>query len=208
MRKSFTKTALAAVALTTGTRGRNFYSLLAALILFGASSLAPSSAHAELKPIFDQLKLYNSPATLPTIEVEAEGQEWTRVSTETLHVTTSYYVSLEKGDIITISAIFRNSPIVQTRHPGGGKRRWGDFSFEITNSQMGVLKDYAIDACNQNKKSAHARQSHTVYIPVAFRLFVRAERVDNQRSKTVDGDVQAKVVCKRAPKQVEIVTLL
>ena len=83
---------------------RFFAEAALALVLIGASYVAPSAAHAELEPVFDQLLLYNSPATLPTMEVEAEGQDWTRVSTETLHVTTSYYVSLEKGDILTIAA--------------------------------------------------------------------------------------------------------
>src|SRR5262245_35508391 len=81
-------------------------SILAAVVVAGLSSLAADGARAELRPVFDELKLYNSPATLPTIEVEAEGQDWTRVSTETLHVTTNYYVSLRSGDIVTISGIF------------------------------------------------------------------------------------------------------
>jgi hypothetical protein len=123
MLKPFTKTGRAAVALTMSALGKNLYSVLAALILAGASSLAPSAAHAELKPIFDQLRLFNSPATLPTIEVEAEGQDWTRVSTGTLHVTTSYYVSLKKGDILSIIAT-PGPDITQSRFPGGGKRRW------------------------------------------------------------------------------------
>ena len=81
MRRSVTKAAPATVALTISALRRNFGSLLATLIVAGASGLAPSAAQAELKPVFDQLLLYNSPATLPTIEVEAEGQDWTRVST-------------------------------------------------------------------------------------------------------------------------------
>jgi hypothetical protein len=101
-----------------------------ALVLIGASFVAPSAVHAELKPVFDQLLLYNSPATLPTMEVEAEGQDWTRVSTETLHVTTSYYVPLEKGDILSIAAT-PGPGISQIRFPGGGKRRWGEFNFEL-----------------------------------------------------------------------------
>lgn len=184
---------------------RHLPSILAALVAAGLSSLAADGARAELRPVFDELKLYNSPATLPTIEVEAEGQDWTKVSTETLHVTTNYYVSLRKGDIITISGIFDYWPIVQSRHPGGGRRRWGEFHFEIPNSQMGILKSAAIHACNLKKEAgARTDETHTAYVPVPFKLFVRAERAGNQSTKTVDGDVQAKVVCKQAPKQVEI----
>src|SRR5262245_14849435 len=106
-------------------RSRHQLSILATLIVAGLSTLAAHEARAELRPVFDDLKLYNSPATLPTIEVEAEGQDWTKVSTETLHVTTNYYVSLRRGDIVTISGIFDYWPIVQSRHPGGGRRRWG-----------------------------------------------------------------------------------
>jgi hypothetical protein len=122
MLRSFAKAALAVAVRTTHARGSNLKSFLAVLILVGVSTLAPSAAQAELKPVFDKLLLYNSPATLPTIEVEAEGQDWTRVSTETLPVTTSYYVSLKKGDILTITAAFSPN-ITQTRFPGGGKRR-------------------------------------------------------------------------------------
>jgi hypothetical protein len=134
-------------------------------ILVGASSLAPSAAHAELKPIFDQLRLYNSPVTLPTIEVEAEGQDCT------------------------------------SRFPGGGKRRWGEFSFELPKTYL----NSAVLACNQNKQSgANTDGTHTTYVRLGFKLFVGAARVGNPATKLVDGDVQAKVVCKKAPKFVEI----
>jgi hypothetical protein len=134
-------------------------------ILVGASSLAPSAAHAELKPIFDQLRLYNSPVTLPTIEVEAEGQDCTG------------------------------------RFPGGGKRRWGEFSFELPKTYL----NSAVLACNQNKQSgANTDGTHTTYVRLGFKLFVGAARVGNPATKLVDGDVQAKVVCKKAPKFVEI----
>jgi hypothetical protein len=179
--------------------------MVATLMLASLSGFAAGNARAELRPVFGDLRLFNSPATLPTIEVEAEGQDWTRVSTETLHVTTSYYVSLEKGDIITIVAAFSNYPISKSRHPGGGKRRWGEFSFEIPNSQMGTLKGFAVSACNNMKQSgARTDKAHTAYVAVPFTLFVRAERVGNQSTKTVNGNVQAKVVCKMAPKYVRI----
>ena len=184
---------------------KNLRSTCAALICAGLSSLAASGVRAELKPVFDELKLYNSPATLPTIEVAAEGKDWTEVTTQSLHVTTHYYVSLKKGGIVTIVATFGNYPLSESRHPGGGKRRWGEFRFEIANSQMGVLKHFAIDACNQKKKAgARTDETHTAYVPVPFTLFVRAERVGNQATKTADGEVQAKVVCKKAPRVLEI----
>src|SRR5690554_3846247 len=93
------------------------------LIVTGLSILVTSGARAELRPVFDELKLFNSAATMPTIEVEAEGKDWVAVSTEILHVTTNYYVSLKRGDIVTISARYADSAITKSRHPGGGKRR-------------------------------------------------------------------------------------
>jgi hypothetical protein len=199
MLRWFTKAALAAVAPTIGTHGRHCF--LTALVLIGASSLAPSGAHAELKPVFDKLLLYNSPATLPTIEVEAEGKDWTRVRTETLHVRTSYYVSLEKGDISIIIA--SPSPeISQSRSPDGGKRRWGEFSFQLTNENFG---NRAILACNREKESgADTSGTHTTYVDLGFKLFVTATRAGNFADRSVDGQVQAKVICKKAPKLVEI----
>lgn len=175
------------------------------LIVTGLSILVTSGARAELRPVFDELKLFNSAATMPTIEVEAEGKDWVAVSTEILHVTTNYYVSLKRGDIVTISARYADSAITKSRHPGGGKRRWGEFAFEIPKSEMGVLTHFAIDACNQKKKSgARTDEVQTAFVQLPFKLFVRAERFSNQSSKTVDGSVQAKVVCKKAPKQLEI----
>ena len=180
MRRSVTKAALATVALTISALRRNFGSLLAALIVAGASGLAPSAAQAELKPVFDELLLYNSPATLPTIEVEAEGQDWTRVSTETLHVTTNYYVSLKKGDILTIAAT-PGPGISQTRFPGGGKRRWGEFRFELSKISY---EGRAILACNQTKQSdANTNGIHTTYVDLGFKLFVGAGRVGNPATK-------------------------
>jgi hypothetical protein len=193
MFKSLTKTARAVVTLGTNA-------LLAVLILVGGASVASSDAHAKLRPIFDQLLLFNSPATQPTIAVEAEGQDWTRVSTETLHVTTNYYVSLKKGNITSIIAS-AGSPVTQSRSPGGGKRRWGEFRFEMPNSHLG----FAVFACNQEKQSgARTDDTHTVYVSIPFKLFVSAERVGNVSKREVDGGVGAKVVCKRAPKSVEI----
>lgn len=52
------------------------------LIVTGLSILVTSGARAELRPVFDELKLFNSAATMPTIEVEAEGKDWVAVSTE------------------------------------------------------------------------------------------------------------------------------
>lgn len=184
---------------------RHSLSVLLVLVFAGLIGAAADTARAEIRPVFHELRLFNSPATLPTIEVEAEGQSWTNVSTETLHVTTNYYVSLKWGDIVTIAAIYSNSSITQNRHPGGGKRRWGEFHFAIPRSQWGTLTHFAIDACNQKKNSgARTDETHTAYVQVPFKLFVRAERVGNQSTRTVDGNVQARVLCKPAPKAVEI----
>jgi hypothetical protein len=63
----------------------------------------------------------------------------------------------------------------------------------------------AVLACNQNKQSgANTDGTHTTYVRLGFKLFVGAARVGNPATKLVDGDVQAKVVCKKAPKFVEI----
>ncbi len=188
-----------AVTPPIGALGRKL--LLAALMVAGASSLVPGAAEAKLRPLFDQLLLYNSPATLPTIEVEAEGEKWTRVSTETFHVTTHYYVSLKKGDITRISAML-GFDIAQSRFPGGGKRRWGDFTFQLTGAHVAGP---AIAACNNNKASGdHTDGTHTVYVDLGFKLFVGAQRAGNTATQLVDGQVQAKVICKKAPKFVEI----
>ena len=198
MFESLARTASGVVTPTTRAFARTF---LAALILAGASGLAPSAAQAKLRPVFGQLLLYNSPATLPTIEVEAEGEKWTRVSTETLHVSTHYYVSLKKGDITRISAML-GFDIALSRFPGGGKRRWGDFSFQLPGTSVAGP---AIAACNNNKASgAHTDGTHITYVNLGFKLFVGASRTGNAATKLVDGNVQAKVVCKRAPKFVEI----
>jgi hypothetical protein len=197
MFKSITETAWVAVTLMMSALGTN--ALLAALIVAGASSLVPSSAHAELKPLFNKLLLYNSPETLPTIEVEAEGQEWARVSSGTLHVTTNYYVSLNKGDITTITAFV--GFVRLTRMPGGGKERWGEFSFEIPGGNLG----FAITACNKEKQSgANTGETHTTYAQVPALLRVSAKRAGNSATREADGNVQARIVCKRAPKLVEI----
>ena len=168
MLKSLTTTALAAVAPTRGALGkRSLYCFLAALILVGASSLAPSAAHAELKPIFDQLRLYNSPVTLPTIEVEAEGQDCT------------------------------------SRFPGGGKRRWGEFSFELPKTYL----NSAVLACNQKKQSgANTDGTHTTYVRLGFKLFVGAARVGNPATKL--EHVQAFPIPGESPKSRETVRVL
>jgi hypothetical protein len=64
---------------------------------------------------------------------------------------------------------------------------------------------FAVFACNENKPSgANTDATHTIYAPLRFKLFVGAGRVGNPGTKLVDGNVQAKIVCKKAPKLVEI----
>lgn len=185
---------------------RKFNTLAIVLAATAATlSFNAGAAKAELKPVYDKLQLYSTLHGTPTIEVAAKGKDWTDVTTDKINVKTAYYVSLKKGKIITISALYEHYPIGKSRHPGGGKWRKGEFSIEMTSAQFGPLKYHAINACNVLKKNgARTDEQHTTYIPIPFRLFVRAERVGNQSTKTVPGNVQAKIICKKAPVQLEI----
>lgn len=184
-----------------------FQTVIIASLMIALQWVGATVAKAELKPKFDKLQLYNTISTMPVIEVEAEDKSWTKVSTQTLKVTTSYYASLKKGKLISIIALYKNYPVSKVRHTSG-KWRKGNFLFELPASQFGTIEHYAINACNQKKKDgARTDQTHTAYIGLPFELFVRAERVGNQATKTVQGQIQAKVVCKKAPKLVEITHL-
>lgn len=184
------------------TRLKSIVTTIPLLLL--AAGLLSTPARAELKPKFDKLQLYSTIGSQPVIVVEAEDKLWTRVSTNVLNVSTHYYVSLKKGKLLTISAIYGNFPIAKVRHTSG-KWRKGTFRFEIPKNQFGTVENYAINACNELKKNgARTDKDHTTHIGLPFNLFVRAERVGNQAAKTVAGNISAKVICKKAPKLVEI----
>ncbi len=186
------------------THQKTFRTTLIALFAIILNITATITARAELKPKFDKLDLYNTISTQPVIEVAAEDKEWVKVTTQTLKVSTSYYVSLKKGKLMSIIALYDLYPLSKVRHTDG-KWRKGTFGFEITNAQMGVLKNSAVTACNNLKKNgARTDETHNTYMPLPFKLFVRAKRVGNQATKTVPGKISAKIVCKKAPKLVEI----
>ena len=188
----------------------HFSRLCAAVILLAVSVLFPDAAHARLNPKFGDVKIYSSAGTEPVIEVFAEGEAWTEVRQSELAVSLQYHVSMKKGKIQLIRGFYSAwaqygfDPNLAAETNAGSKTKSGTFQTKITGKAMDFVKLVAIAKCNDfiyhGETGNKIDRDYTTYIDLGFSLFVRAKRVGNESTRTAPGQVQAKVICRKAPK--------
>ncbi len=192
------------------TLNQNMWWLLTVLLFGLLCAVFPQTGHA-LKPKFDHVSLSSQVAKVPVLEVLAEGNEWTEIRQSKLTLYLDYRVKMKRGKIQVIRASygywanFGYDPKLSAVHRDGGKSESGTFAITLDGHALAPVRTEALGLCNKlvsdPSTGNKTDRDYSTYISVPFDLWVRASRGRDEARKTVAGQVQVKVKCKKAPKK-------